>query len=69
MPAKCGKNEHAFLVSGWKKSASKDTAFQFTCSSCLMTVEMSEYEMVREHHNKVAKERGEASDKALRATE
>ena len=51
MPKACKAKEHTFMVSGWKKSQSKDTALQFTCRHCLTTIPVNEYEFIREAHN------------------
>lgn len=55
MPKACKSKEHTFMVSGWKKSQSKDTALQFTCQHCLTTLYVNEFEYVRDAHDRKAK--------------
>ena len=62
MATKCAKNEHSFIVSGWKKSPQKDSAYQYTCSCCLTTVNQTEYEIVRDHLDKCCREKFEAEE-------
>ena len=69
----CVAGEHNFIVSGWNKSQRHDTAHQFTCSHCLTTMYINEYEVVRDEHDCKAKkcyetELAVAAEKAAKVT-